>query len=110
GNVGSSIAEALKQTALNTLDLVQSGKTDNGFDDTYEIREAGGILLGAGEYSASARTNESFAANNRYGIDTVLIVYIDINKATEVKTLTANQEAIAKATAEGLLKYLNIEK
>ncbi len=110
GNVGSSIAEALKQTPLNTLELVKSGKTDNGFDDTYEIREAGGILLGAGEYSASSRANESFATNNRYGIDTVLIVYIDINKAADVKILTANQEAIAKATAQGLLKYLNIEK
>ncbi|MBR0137973.1 MAG: N-acetylmuramoyl-L-alanine amidase [Erysipelotrichaceae bacterium] len=110
GNAGSAIAAALKQTALNTLELVQSGRTDNGYDDTYEIREAGGLPLGAGAYSASSKANESFAANNRYGIDTVLIVYIDINKASDVNTFTANQEAIAKATAQGLLEYLNIKK
>lgn len=110
GTMADKISKALKETELHTLEAVKASQTSTGYDDVYEIREAGGLVLGAGTYSESSRSNESFAAYNRYGINTVLVVYIDINSASEVRTFTENEQAIAKATAQGLLEYLNIQK
>lgn len=110
GRLASAIVQQINATQVLELKAVSSGLTKDNFDDTFEIREAGGLVLGAGRYSASSQKNASFAEENRYGINTVLIVYINIDKANAVNSFTSNKAALAKATAQGVLDCLHIEK
>ena len=77
------------------------------FDVEYEIRELGGIVTGAGQYSETSEMNASFASKNIYGVNTVKIVTTNIWDSDSVARWNERKEAIANAIIEGLEAYLN---
>ena len=77
------------------------------FDVEYEIRELGGIVTGAGQYSETSEMNASFASKNIYGVNTVKIVTTNIWDSSSVSRWNERKEAIANAIIEGLEAYLN---
>ncbi|MGI6581956.1 MAG: hypothetical protein ACOX1M_06520 [Erysipelotrichaceae bacterium] len=80
----------------------------NGVTDLqYEIREAGGAVLSAGTYSESAQKN-TFAYNNKYGIDTIQIVTINMSDSTARSLWSQQKEKVASAIVKGILEYLQI--
>jgi len=85
----------------------ESSLTLQDYDGTYEIREAGGKVLGAGEYSASAQSNASFASDNIYGINTLVIMPAELKVQAEIENLANNGTAFADAVAKGFLNYIN---
>ncbi|MBQ1757262.1 MAG: hypothetical protein IIZ98_02900, partial [Erysipelotrichaceae bacterium] len=72
-----------------------------------EIRELGGIVTGAGQYSETSEMNASFASKNIYGVNTVKIVTTNIWDSSSVSRWNERKEAIANAIIEGLEAYLN---
>ena len=77
------------------------------FDIEYEIRELGGVVTGAGQYSETSQINASFASKNIYGVNTIKIVTTNIYDSSNVARWNERKEAIANAIIEGLEAYLN---
>ena len=74
------------------------------YDSEWEIRELGGQVLGAGAYSATSREeNESFAARNIYGINTLKLTLLNIRDKKAAEDWLNNKDAIGQAIAEGFL-------
>ncbi len=81
---------------------------DNGVTDLqYEIREAGGLALSAGTYSASSQAN-TFAHNNKFGIDTIQIVTTNMSDSKERSVWNQQKDKVASAIVKGILEYLKI--
>ncbi|HPW52834.1 MAG TPA: hypothetical protein PK631_00510 [Erysipelotrichaceae bacterium] len=81
---------------------------DDGVTDLqYEIREAGGMALSAGTYSESAQTN-TFAYNNRYGINTIQIITTDMSDGGAISLWNEQKDKVANAIVKGVLEYLQI--
>ena len=81
---------------------------DNGVTDLqYEIREAGGVALSAGTFSESAQSN-TFAFNNKYGIDTIQIVTTNMSDSEEISLWNQQKDKVASAIVKGILEYLKI--
>ncbi len=88
---------------LVTSSLLMDGLT---YDQDWVIREAGGIVLGAGRFSATSQSNASFEAANLYGINTVSIRVCNIRDSAAVERWLNNKDAAANAIAEGIIEYL----
>lgn len=88
---------------LVTSSLLMDGLT---YDQDWVIREAGGIVLGAGRFSATSQSNASFEAANVYGINTVSIRVCNIRDKAAVDRWLSNKDAAANAIAEGIVEYL----
>jgi hypothetical protein len=78
------------------------------FDSDYEIRESGGLVLGAGVYSEAAAANASFAARNRCGVNAVRIVTTNVYDAASVSLWNEKKGQTAQAIADGVLAALGI--
>lgn len=81
--------------------------TSLDYDGTYEIREAGGKVLGASEFSTSAAANAKFAANNIYGIQTLVIMPAALTVEHDIKNLAENGNSLADAIVSGFMNYIN---
>lgn len=80
-----------------------------GLDASMTIRELGGKALAAGTYSDIAKKeNGSFVLNNKYGIHAITINYINSQNSEELNMWKKNKKNYAKATAEGILKYIDM--
>ncbi len=92
-------------------DYADRGTGDNEalgvFDTEYEIRELGGIVLGAGTYSTSSAVNASFAAKSVYGINTLKICTTNIWSASSVATWNEKKASVATAVVDGVMEYLS---
>ncbi len=81
----------------------------NGFDGHLVIREAGGKALAAATYSEKSRENESFAHNNKRGMQAISIEYIHITHPKSALEWVRNYETYAQETVNGFVKYLQLE-
>ena len=97
----------LRDTQISASEISAGANESLGkFDEEYEIREAGGKVLGAGTYSETSKANESFAANSIYGINTVKIVTNNIKSSGSTDTFKEKKLEIAGAIADGIMEYL----
>ena len=109
------IFNKLKEIGLYTEDY-QNDYADGGtganealglFDTEYEIRELGGIVLGAGTYSTTSSDNAPFAAKSVYGINTLKICTTNIWSSSSVSTWKDKKASVAKAVVDGVMEYLS---
>ena len=77
------------------------------FDTEYEIRELGGLVLGAGTYSEASSVNASFAARNIYGVNVLKICTTNIDVASSVSRWNEKKGQIADAVVNGVMEYLS---
>ena len=109
GAMAASIFEELQNIGLlkegqvnpSSLDTTATGS----YDEDYEIREAGGKVLGAGTYSEASQSNASFAADNIKGIETVKIVTTNITDSSSVSLWNEKKSQVADAIIRGIEKY-----
>lgn len=80
---------------------VRSGVYDTDFD----IREAGGMALGAGLYDDAAKANV-FATTNRTGIECVSIELVNTKSAEDAKNWSEGFDTIAARLAQGITNEL----
>ncbi len=114
GKLANEVYQSIKASTTLYADemeeneyLLQSDYADDGYTDwVYEIREAGGKVLNAGTYSEASMTNASFAANNIYGMDTIVVMPCDITVSNSVSNFAQNKAALAKAIADGIINSL----
>lgn len=113
GSLAESIHNELVNIGLMKSSQFKASNTDkaNGsfYDEDYEIREAGGIVLGAGTYSDASAANMDFAGENIYGINTVKIVTNNVRSQSGVNTWKAKKDQIAQAICDGIMKYFKGE-
>ncbi len=96
------------ETKLTASKTELSSYIEDGiyYDSNYEIREAGGAVLGAGVFSESSTSN-SFASSNIYGINTIKIVTNNIKDSDMFTYFIDNESLIASAIVDGIMNYLN---
>lgn len=87
------------------------GKLDGRavYDIDLYVRESGGIATQAGRYSESSQVNESFAKDNIYGMQGIVITYGYISNEEDAKIWKAEHDKIISATANSLLTYIRVE-
>lgn len=112
--LASSIMESLNEntdlvtsnfTSKNNPKGVYRSLTKEGYDYRHVIREVGGQFTGAGKTSEFKDDHQAFS-NSKSGMQAVVIDYGFINDDHTYNTWVNQNEAIIKATAEGILKGL----
>ncbi|MCF0110276.1 MAG: N-acetylmuramoyl-L-alanine amidase [Erysipelotrichaceae bacterium] len=103
--LAKSIYDAISEgTPLTGTDLSKSARR-GVYDSDFDIREAGGLALGAGTYSDAEKVNE-FAATNRHGMECVCVEFINTKNATDAQNWLNNTDLIVEKTVEGIAAAL----
>ncbi len=111
--VYKSIVEgtSLVTTGNGSVEGVLPGGLLDGYDGRMMIRESGGRILGAGTFSEkSQEENAKFAAENRYGMQAITIEYAYLSNPIDMQIWDSELDVIAEKTAEGIARYLGVEK
>jgi N-acetylmuramoyl-L-alanine amidase len=87
---------------------VVRGKVIDFFDVNGDVRESGGKILGAGQYSDDAKLNEGFAAQNRFGLQAVLLDLGFITNPADYAIYTTQQDTLMENIAKGFAEYLQL--
>lgn len=106
---------------MNTLTIYGSGSKGNKpgiiagkaldlMDTNTDVRETGGLILGAARYSEAAAKNASFALNNPYGVQSILLDLLFISNAHDYTLYTTQHDALITNIAAGFASYLQLEK
>ena len=81
------------------------------YDGEMQIRESGGMGTMAGQYSTSMRElNGSFALDNRYGMQALIIRFCYISNPGDVALWQNDQDAILQSLADSIAAYLHVTK
>ena len=94
-------------TAGNKPGVVR-GRVIDFFDVNGDIRETGGKILGAGQYSEDAQLNAGFAADNRFGMQAVLLDLGFISNPADFTIYTNQHEELISNIAQGMADYLQL--
>jgi hypothetical protein len=89
---------------------VVRGRVIDFFDVNGDIRESGGKILGAGQYSDDAKLNAGFAAENRFGLQALLLDLGFITNPADYTIFTTQQETLMDNIAQGLADYLQLSQ
>ena len=94
--------------ATGSASGTSTGEDGTAYDGQKIIRESGGRILGAGTFSEASRQNQSFAAENRCGMQALTIQYLFLSNSEDVAAWQTELDRIAEATASGLAKAMRI--
>jgi N-acetylmuramoyl-L-alanine amidase len=89
---------------------VVRGRVIDFFDVNGDIRESGGKILGAGQYSDDAKLNAGFAAENRFGLQALLLDLGFITNPADYTIFTTQQDTLMDNIAQGLADYLQLSQ
>lgn len=114
-------ASTVYNTILDGTSLVSTGNGKNpgilaggrlnGYDGRMMIRESGGRILSAGTFSEKAESeNGSFAKESRFGMQALTIEYAYMSNEEDMEVWDNEKQQIALKTAEGIARYLGINK
>lgn len=84
--------------------------TRDFMDRNADIRETGGKILGAARYPGSSSENASFALNNPYGVQSVVLDLLWISNAKDYELYTTRHDELIEAIALGFKDFLGLEK
>ncbi len=102
---------SLVTSGVGKIPGVVAGGRLNGLDGRMMIREAGGKALAAATFSDKANSeNGSFAFDNRFGMQAIIIEYIYLSNLADIEVWDAEIENIAQSTADGVARYLRIKE
>ena len=106
--LSQSKLEASSQTTSSENGVLASGRNSSGYDSYFIIRESGGRILGAAQTNEKSLQNAAFAAEERQGIQTVVLSYCYLNNQEDAEKYLQNREDYAEKTAEAILRYLGM--
>ena len=99
--LNANIISAYGSDSNTNIAGVNAASLYDGFDSIPVIRESGGRILGAGTMSEASKTNASFNAEERLGMQTISIDMIHLSNEEDVTNFINNEEILAKAIAQG---------
>lgn len=93
-------------------DGVYSAKMSSNpeYDLNSVIRETGGVATGAGEMNESMRNQNSFATDNKKGMQALMIRLLYITNPLDYKLWIDDNEGIMNSIADSIATYYQIEK
>jgi len=94
----------------NKLGIISGRILEDKMDVNTDVRETGGKILGAAKYSETAAENESFALNNPYGVQSILLDLLFISNQHDYDLYTTQHDALIENIALGFADYLQLEK
>lgn len=80
------------------------------YDRNSVIRETGGVATGAGSMNDSMQSENSFASNNKKGMQALMIRLLYITNPLDYKLWLDNYEGIMESIAESVATYYQLEK
>ncbi len=78
------------------------------YDGQKMIRESGGRILGAATFSEASMENTAFAAENRWGMQTLIIQTIFVSNPQDAAVWQSELDEIASAIAQGIAQALRL--
>ncbi len=94
----------------NKLGIISGRVLADNMDVNTDVRETGGKILGAAQYSLDSKLNASFAAENPYGLQAVLLDLLFISNPHDYELYTTQQNALIENIALGFADYLQLKK
>lgn len=108
---GSALYQGLQVNGVVTPQLYEGEDGLMIYDGEMQIRESGGMGTMAGQYSTSMRElNGSFALDNRYGMQALIIRFCYISNPGDVALWQNDQDAILQSLADSIAAYLHVTK
>lgn len=94
---------------------VQNGATpsylsEKGYDVDMEIRESGGKATGAGTMNEEMKEKNSFATNNRKGMQSIIVKFGFMSNVSDYNTWVNKKDKIMESLADSVMTYYQIEK
>jgi len=94
----------------NKLGIISGRVLEDKMDVNTDVRETGGKILGAAKYSETSAENETFALNNPYGVQSILLDLLFISSQHDYDLYTTQHDALIENIAVGFADYLQLEK
>lgn len=94
----------------NKLGIISGRVLEDKMDVNTDVRETGGKILGAAKYSETSAENETFALNNPYGVQSILLDLLFISNQHDYDLYTTQHDALIENIAVGFADYLQLEK
>ncbi len=94
----------------NKLGIIAGRVLEDNMDVNTDVRETGGKILGAAQYSLSSKENTSFAAMNPYGVQSILLDLLFVSNPHDYQIYTTQHDALIENIALGFADYLQLKK
>lgn len=108
---GSALYQGLQVNGVVTPALYEGEDGRTMYDGSMQIRESGGMATMAGQYSTGMKElNGSFALDNRYGMQALILRFGYISNPKDVESWTTSQEDILQSLADSIATYLHVTK
>ena len=80
------------------------------YDPNSQIRETGGVATGAGSMNSSYQTLNSFAVNNKKGMQSLVMHLVYITNPVDYKIWTESYSDLMSSIADSIATYYQVEK
>jgi N-acetylmuramoyl-L-alanine amidase len=94
----------------NKLGIISGRVLEDKMDVNTDVRETGGKILGAAKYSETSAENATFALDNPYGVQAILLDLLFISNQHDYDLYTTQHDALIENIALGFADYLQLEK
>lgn len=107
GLMGSTLYPGTIQNGV----LTNTAENDEGvlYDNNSVVRETGGVATGAGSMNESMREENSFATNNKKGMQALMMRLIYVSNPVDYKLWVDDYESIMSSIADSIATYYQIE-
>lgn len=109
GLMGSSLYPGVIEDGIVPSSLVNGDGNEPLYDTNSVIRETGGVATGAGSMNASMRESNTFATENKKGMQALMIRLVYISNPLDYKLWVDNYEGIMDSIANSIVTYYQIE-
>ncbi|MGN1344972.1 MAG: N-acetylmuramoyl-L-alanine amidase [Traorella sp.] len=110
GLVGSMLYPGDIQNGVVTPYRISGDGNENIYDAYSQIRESGGIATGAGSMNSTMKEANSFATNNKKGMQALVMHLLYISNSVDYKLWIDDYEDIMSSIADSIATYYQIEK
>jgi N-acetylmuramoyl-L-alanine amidase len=94
----------------NKRGIISGRVLEDKMDVNTDVRETGGKILGAAKYSETSAENATFALDNPYGVQAILLDLLFISNQHDYDLYTTQHDALIENIALGFADYLQLEK
>ena len=108
--IGSLLYPGEIQNGVVKPYLTAGSNGDKIYDPNSQIRETGGVATGAGAMNNTYMNLNSFATNNRKGMQSLIMHLVYISNPIDYKIWTENYDDVMSSIADSIATYYQVEK
>lgn len=110
GLKGSMLYPGDIQNGVVKSQRISGDNSEKIYDPNSQIRESGGVATGAGSMNSAMKELNSFATNNKKGMQGLVMHLVYISNSVDYKLWMDNYEGIMSSIADSIATYYQIEE